>query len=176
MGEATGRFRRSDRLLDSRDYRRVMRRGRRHANGDLVVISAPKREKPRKNGDLSVSGKNGELERQSLAVPSRSDGFSLEDGPRASLDASNRIGITASRKVGGAVVRNRFKRRIREWFRARRHDLGQNQDFVVIARRTGAVMNLSELDCCLSKLLKVDPSPRFQASSESSTATHSLSC
>ena len=31
--------------------------------------------------------------------------------------AASRLGITVSRKVGGAVVRNRVKRRIREWFR-----------------------------------------------------------
>jgi ribonuclease P protein component len=36
-----------------------------------------------------------------------------------------RLGITASRKVGGAVVRNRLKRRVREIYRRwrRRHDM-----------------------------------------------------
>ncbi|MFK7899026.1 MAG: ribonuclease P protein component [Myxococcota bacterium] len=137
MGAATGRFRRSDRLLDSRDYRRVMRGGRRRANGDLVVISAPKVVKPRENGDL-----RGSVKADQEVVP-----------------PSNRIGITASRKVGGAVVRNLFKRRIREWFRMRRDDLGENRDFVVIARRSGASLSLPELDRCLSGLLKIDRSP-----------------
>jgi len=45
-----------------------------------------------------------------------------------------RIGITASRKVGGAVVRNRVKRVIREFFRARRSSFSGNWDFVVVVR------------------------------------------
>ena len=138
-----------------------MRRGRRHANGDLVVISAPKRENPRKSGDLSAPEMAGKREGESLAT--------TPGGPVSTRigtpSTANRIGITASRKVGGAVVRNRFKRRIREWFRYRRHDLGENRDFVVIARRSGAVLNLAELDRSLSTLLKVDPLPLFQAPS-----------
>lgn len=141
MGEATGRFRRSDRLLDSRDFRRVMRRGRRSANQDLVVISAPRQEKPRNNEDLRDST---EVEPAGLLV-----------------SRSNRIGITASRKVGGAVVRNRFKRRVREWFRARRCDLGEDRDIVIIARRSGAALELRDLDSSLSKLMKIDASDRW---------------
>ena len=49
--------------------------------------------------------------------------------------ARARLGITASRRVGGAVVRNRVKRRVREWFRTTRPCAG---DWVVIAR-SGAV-------------------------------------
>ena len=45
-----------------------------------------------------------------------------------------RIGITVSRRVGGAVVRNRIKRRIREWFRRSRSSIPQHLDLLVIAR------------------------------------------
>jgi ribonuclease P protein component len=49
-----------------------------------------------------------------------------------------RIGITVSRKVGNAVVRNRVKRRVREWYRQNRDELRSDLDFVVIARPSAA--------------------------------------
>ena len=47
--------------------------------------------------------------------------------------AGSRIGITVTRKVGGAVVRNRVKRVIREVFRSHRLALEPAVDLVVIA-------------------------------------------
>jgi ribonuclease P protein component len=130
MGEETGRFRRSDRLLDSRDFRRVLRRGRRHAHREIVVITTPKLIKSNK-----YSG--------------------LRDFDRA----GSRLGITAGRKVGNAVVRNRFKRRLRAWFRSRRSDFAGELDLVVIARRPGVSLSLKQLDSRLSKLLDLAPTP-----------------
>ena len=52
-----------------------------------------------------------------------------------------RLGITASRRVGGAVQRNLVKRRIREWFRETKRTLPADLDVVVIARK-GAVSQL----------------------------------
>lgn len=45
-----------------------------------------------------------------------------------------RLGLSVSRKVGGAVVRNRWKRLIREAFRLSRTQLPQGVDLVVIPR------------------------------------------
>ena len=47
---------------------------------------------------------------------------------------SSRLGITVTRKVGGAVRRNRIKRLVREWFRSRRSEFG-SCDLVLIAKR-----------------------------------------
>ena len=49
-----------------------------------------------------------------------------------------RLGVTVSRKVGNAVVRNRVKRRIREWFRHDGQALVAGRDVVVIARSAAA--------------------------------------
>jgi ribonuclease P protein component len=49
-----------------------------------------------------------------------------------------RLGITASRKVGNAIVRNRVKRQIREWFRRRGQTPLAGFDVVVIARASAA--------------------------------------
>jgi len=48
----------------------------------------------------------------------------------------SRLGITVSKKVGNAVVRNRVKRWIRESYR--RLDRIEDADFVVIAKPTAA--------------------------------------
>ncbi|WP_396594532.1 ribonuclease P protein component [Brevundimonas sp. R86498] len=51
-------------------------------------------------------------------------------------DATIRLGFTATRKVGGAVVRNRCKRRLRQAARALVPDFGvAGSDYVFIARQ-----------------------------------------
>ncbi len=55
---------------------------------------------------------------------------------RADGDATMRIGFTATRKVGGAVARNRCKRRLREAARALVGRYGvPGSDYVFIARQ-----------------------------------------
>ena len=51
---------------------------------------------------------------------------------------SGRIGVTVSRKVGGAVVRNRVKRWIRECYPAPADALSRPVDLVVVARPAAA--------------------------------------
>jgi len=49
-------------------------------------------------------------------------------------DASLRLGVAAGRTIGGAVQRNRAKRRLREAFRLNRHRLRGKCDIVLMAR------------------------------------------
>lgn len=50
-------------------------------------------------------------------------------------DGPTRLGLSVSRQVGNAVVRNRWKRLIREAFRKNRHRLPEGFDLVVRPRK-----------------------------------------
>lgn len=56
-----------------------------------------------------------------------------------------KLGLTVSRKVGNAVIRNRVKRRVREWFRLGGRLRLDGGSLVVIARRAAAELSWKEL-------------------------------
>ena len=53
---------------------------------------------------------------------------------RKNHTATNRVGITVSKKLGGAVVRNRVRRRLREVYRLHEQQFTPGWDIVVVAR------------------------------------------
>lgn len=101
----------------------------------------------RKRGRLSRSGDFDRVYREGrshsnryfvlYAFP-RADDDSVSEGedPRDSL----RLGLSVSRKVGGAVERNAVKRALREAFWALSDGLPQHYDFVIVARHDAATL------------------------------------
>lgn len=65
-----------------------------------------------------------------------------------------RFGITVSRRVGTAVVRNRVKRRIREIIRLAYPDLSVGWDLVFVVRPAAASASYQELDAAVFSLLR----------------------
>ena len=73
-----------------------------------------------------------------------------------------RVGFTVSRKVGGAVVRNRVKRRLREAVRL--NPVKDGWDALFIARRGAGTAKYQELKDAMDNMMRraklVDISPR----------------
>ena len=126
------RLGRADRLLRSKEFRRVSRGGQRVAGRYFVML-----------GEISAESQ-----------PPR------EGAAEHRRRHLSRLGVTVSRKVGHAVTRNRVKRRIREWFRRARLEpqftegleRGAQVDVVVIARSGAADLGTRETWDVLSTL------------------------
>ena len=69
----------------------------------------------------------------------------------------SRLGITASRRVGNAVVRNRVKRLVREYFRLNMANLPDGLDVSIIARSGAGRLNLGDVVGEMSVLQDVTP-------------------
>ncbi len=65
----------------------------------------------------------------------------------------SRLGIAVSKHIGNAVVRNRVKRRTREFFRRHKAQLDPPCDLVVVARRRAAEAPYAEYAQQLGKFL-----------------------
>lgn len=65
-----------------------------------------------------------------------------------------RLGITVSKKIGGAVERNRAKRIIRAAFRACAPNIALGIDFVIVARTRILTVKSTEVAFYLEKQLK----------------------
>lgn len=67
-------------------------------------------------------------------------------------NSQSRLGITVSRKIGNAVVRNRVKRSIREFFRINRFRFDIPVDLSVIAKRGAGQVKTRDIWLELEKL------------------------
>jgi ribonuclease P protein component len=112
-----------------------------------------------------VTERTGRFARADRLLHSREFQHVTRQGRRAASDAfvvlvsidstggQPRLGVTVSRRVGNAVVRNRVKRRIREWFRRERQGLPVGAEVVVIARARAATLTSRECGELLSMLV-----------------------
>ena len=67
----------------------------------------------------------------------------------------NRLGISASKKVGNSVIRHRFTRLVRESYRLHENIFNSGLDIVVIARKSAASVSYQEMESALLHLAKL---------------------
>ena len=110
-----GKFPRSARLLRHADFERVYKQGRRHFSASITVFYLPRAEALTK----SMS--------------------------RAQGTSGLRVGFTVGRGLGGAVERNRMKRRLREAVRLTRPAADANVDVVINPKKALLVTDFSSV-------------------------------
>ena len=76
------------------------------------------------------------------------------DVEQAGERTSARLGLTVPRAIGGAVVRNRIKRRLRETFRLHRAEIGSQWDIVLNIRRAAALASFAEIERAFQKVIE----------------------
>ncbi|MHB8216698.1 MAG: ribonuclease P protein component [Candidatus Sulfotelmatobacter sp.] len=108
----TGRFPRTARLLRHADFERVYKQGRRHFSANLTVFYWPR---PNDCPDTETQGKKR---------------------VGASAPQCLRVGFTVGRALGGAVQRNRMKRRLREAVRMSLSGVGVAADVVINPKKS----------------------------------------
>lgn len=125
------RFGRDRRVRSARDFARVRREGRSVSGGRLTLAYVARA------ATLPLAQPSD----VPLAMPAQ------PDGPA-------RVGFIVGKRVGGAVVRNRVRRRLREIMRHRLRVLLPGWDLVVIARPPAADATSADLARDLGALLR----------------------
>ncbi len=122
------------RLSRSAEFERVYRQGRSKANRFLVLYAFPRAEREPDLGDVAHAAGDD------LDVPERHHGADSPDlagDRRADDDSGPRLGLSVSRRVGGAVDRSRVKRVLREAFWAEATRLPAGSEALGLAERDG---------------------------------------
>ncbi len=116
--------------------------------------------------------KRAEFQRVSRGRRKAVDTFSLQSARREAADEGPpgaRVGLTVTKKVGNAVVRNRIRRRLREALLAARPlEAREDHDYVVMARREALsrefVALVGDLQAAFRAVARADEDSRRRAS------------
>jgi len=140
------RFPRTARLLRHADFERVYKQGRRHFSGSMTVFYWPR---PETNGNAEIWAKK-----------------------RAGVPAPQglRIGFTVGRVLGGAVQRNRMKRRLREAVRLSNPPKGVAADVVINPKKSLLAIDFSVVLNEVTRAFAVIEQKLSQQSSERTPA------
>ncbi len=90
-------------------------------------------------------------------------GLILQAAPQAAEDASPRFGFTVTKKTGGAVERNRIRRRLKAAVRIASPKASAGVDYVIVGRRAAIDRDFKTLIADVeSGLAKAGPRPAIE--------------
>ena len=99
----------------------------------------------------SISLKFNHIFRKLYATSGHGKGY-LVLYARKNHSATNRVGLTVSKKLGHAVVRNRVRRRLREIYRLNENCFTPGWDIVIVARTRAVNGDFSKMTAALLSL------------------------
>jgi ribonuclease P protein component len=116
-------------------------------------LSFPKARRLTRASEIERVKQNGRAQRGKLLILGVLEVGTPRCGVRSAQRADPtqrekpfRAGFVTSRKIGGAVARNRVRRRLREIVRKCQHDIGEGFWIVLIARPAAARASYSALE------------------------------
>ncbi len=119
----------------------------------VAPATFPKRIRIRKRPDyLAIQGGGRKLSTPSFLVFVRSAAAAV--GPSTEELPPARFGVTVTRKIGGAVVRNRIKRLVREALRRHKMWFPAGRDLVLVARHPAASLGYADVERELETLCR----------------------
>ena len=65
-----------------------------------------------------------------------------------------RLGVSASKKIGNAVIRNRMRRLVKEIVRLHAERIASQHDFIIIVRKPAVEMEMRQLEKSMLHILK----------------------
>lgn len=129
----SNRFPRPARLLRHAEFEQVYKQGRRHFSSFMTVFYLPRTEAS--PGARAEARPENKPERMSATTTDATPPIARARSLRAE-PAGLRVGFTVGRALGGAVQRNRLKRRLREAVRLSRPTLALPVDVVINPKKS----------------------------------------
>ena len=124
-------------------------------NAPDALVSAPARDDAQ-TPKISRLRRRADFLRAGRGQRARMDAFSLRANPRPSDPAPDRlgarVGFTVTKKLGGAVVRNRIRRRLKEALRLSPElEARPDHDYVVMAQSEALRLRFDRLQADLKR-------------------------